>query len=88
MKTTVITATTVTLHMGNIDSNAIAEMRFMGTSENGTLEITFQSGAVYEYYHVPFVKVALMASLVGTDESVGAYFVREIRNGYAFMASR
>ena len=46
-----------------------------------TLEVEFQSGAVYQYAGVPH---AVAQSLVRA-RSIGAYFSRFVRDGYEYM---
>ena len=48
--------------------------------ENGTLEIAFNSGGVYQYYNVPYsIYQGLMCAA-----SHGKYFHAYIRNGYRY----
>jgi hypothetical protein len=85
MKTAVSTATATTLTVSDIDSTAIHSFRFMGTEKVGTLEVSFQSGAVYRYHEVPYITVLTMAMWVESPNlSVGHYFAVNIRTNYAY----
>lgn len=48
--------------------------------ENGTLEIAFNSGGVYQYYNVPY---SLYQGLMSAS-SHGKYFHAYIKNGYSY----
>ncbi len=45
-----------------------------------TLEVEFQSGAVYHYHGVPYA----VAKGLAMAQSVGGYFVRRVRPVYAY----
>lgn len=84
MKTAVKTATTTTLSLSDINSSAISSFRFMGNEQKGTLEVTFQSGAVYRYHDVHYIKVLTMAMWVNGGESLGWYFAKNVRTEYNY----
>ena len=45
-----------------------------------TLEVEFQSGAVYHYHGVPYA----VARGLATAQSVGGYFSRRVRGAYGY----
>ena len=49
-------------------------------AQSRTLEVEFQSGAVYHYRGVPYA----VAKSLATAQSVGGYFARFVRNAYAY----
>ena len=84
MKTAVKTKTTTTLSVSDIDSEAISSFRFMGDYQFGTMEVTFQSGAVYRYHEVPYITVLTMATWVNGENSLGWYFNKFVRSAYRY----
>jgi hypothetical protein len=84
METALLTNTTAVLSVDNIDSTAIRSFRYMGNQQQGTLEVSFQSGGVYQYREVPYIKVLTMASWVNGGESLGNYFHRFIRTAFPY----
>lgn len=60
---------------------ASASLASIGYDANSrTLEVEFQSGAVYHYRGVPYG----VAKSLATAQSVGGYFSRFVRTNYAF----
>jgi hypothetical protein len=84
MKVIEKTATTTTLSLSDINSSAISSFRFMGNEQVGTLEVTFQSGSVYRYHDVPYIKALTMAMWVNGGESLGWYFANNVRKDYRY----
>lgn len=84
MKATALINTTATLSVENIDSTALSSFRYMGNHQQGSLEVTFQSGAVYLYRGVDYIKVLTMATWVNGGESLGHYFSKNIRLAFPY----
>jgi hypothetical protein len=61
-----------------VNSSAIQSVAF--NTKKNTLHVVFTSGVRYVYKNVP---VAVALSLVAA-ESIGRYFVKNVRNSYIF----
>lgn len=61
-----------------VESSALASVGYH--MQEKMLEIEFKSGGVYEYYRVPHYKYIQLMNA----ESHGTYFLRHIRNEYAY----
>lgn len=65
----------------SVSSSNIASVGYEQSSQ--TLEVEFNSGAIYEYYEVPeFVYQELISA-----SSVGRYFAQQIKNTYNYSHS-
>lgn len=62
----------------SVSSSNIASVGYDESSQ--TLEVEFNSGAIYEYYGVP---ECIFQELVGAS-SVGGYFAQRVKNTYGF----
>ena len=62
-----------------VESTSLASIGYDPASR--TLEVEFQSGAVYHYRDVPFP----VAKALATAESVGSYFSRFVRPRYGYV---
>jgi KTSC domain len=61
-----------------VDSDNLAALGY--DEINGTLEVEFRTGRVYEYYRVPRT---VFDELIGSP-SKGAYFARNVRDVYRY----
>lgn len=65
----------------SVSSSNIASVGYDQSSQ--TLEVEFNSGAIYEYYDVPeFIYQELISA-----SSVGGYFAQQIKNAYNYSRS-
>jgi hypothetical protein len=70
---------TRSFEVAEVDSTAISEISYNRGSS--IMMITFQSGATYNYFGCP---ESQFEDLVGAS-SIGATFVREVRNDYIYF---
>lgn len=70
---------TRSFEVAEVDSTAISEISYNRASS--IMMITFQSGASYDYFGIP---ESQFEDLVGAS-SIGATFVREVRNDYIYF---